>query len=316
MGKYIQGADGNWYESTDGELNWIDGTTEDPRALTRTIETGNMVDDPSQKTISYTVRGYDEDDLSGYRMSRSGRVDRRKAIKTLIGKRNEQTIYEKYLGQGNLRRRDFRNEDFLNKLANASYTGSDFSGFTTSGDYYAKRMANKVADIVYPTLRKKTGKGRFVEETKPVYGLRWDSADCPECGIGQGGFVRTQIGTRIGRSWADPQYDYARSSVNTNVSYGQMPETKDQYILPVQLIDKSSTETKTTTSTQPVKKPVVKPRKVTSTTTTTTTSPRPVVRKKVTTTPTSVDLQRTTTWQELPDGTRINVSVGDWASIK
>jgi hypothetical protein len=86
--KYIQWADGNWYESTDGELNWIDGTTEDPRALTRTIETGNMIDDPSQKTTSYTVRGYNADDLSGYRMSRSGRVARRNAIKTLIGRRN------------------------------------------------------------------------------------------------------------------------------------------------------------------------------------------------------------------------------------
>lgn len=312
MGKYIQGADGNWYESTEGELNWIDGTTEDPRALTRTIETGNMVDDPSQKTTSYTVRGYNEDDLSGYRMSRSGRVDRRKAIKSLIGKRNEETIYEKYLGQGNLRRRDFRNQDFLNKLANTSYTGSDFEGLTTRGDFFAKRMADKVADIVYPTLRKKTSNGHFVEETKPVIGLRWHRAACPECGIGTSGLKRTVVGERTGRFWANPHYDYTGGSVNTNVSYGQMPETKDQYILPVQLIDKSSTETKTTTSTKPVAKPVVKPRKVTSTTT----SPRPVVRKKVTPTPTSVDLQRTTTWQELPDGTRINVSVGDWASIK
>lgn len=310
--KYIQGADGNWYESTDGELNWIDGTTEDPRALTRTIETGNMVDDPSQKTTSYTVRGYNADDLSGYRMSRSGRVARRNAIKTLIGRRNQETIYEKYLGQGNLRRRDFRNQDFIDDLANRSYTDSDFSEFTKKGNVYAKRMANKVADIAYPTLKKKTDSGGFYTTLKNKYGLRKRTYGCKYCGSGSTRIERVPVGTRVGYVYEGPIYTTASGSTTSTTNYGKMPETKDQYILPVQLINKSSTETKTTTSTQPSPKPVVKPRKVTSTST----QPKPVVRKKVTPTQTNVDLQRTTTWQELPDGTKINVSVGDWASIK
>lgn len=309
MGKYIQGDDGNWYEATDGELNWIDGTTEDPRALTRTVETGNMIDDPSQKTTSYTVRGYDEDDLSGYRMSRVGRAARRKAIKTLIGKRNEETIYEKYLGQGNLRLRDFRNQDFLNDLASRQYTGSDFQEFTTRGDSYAKRMAGKVSSIVYPQLRKKTSKGHFVKKSKPVYGLRWSRAFCPECGIGESGFKRTEVGTRPGISWVNPLYHSTKGSVKTDVSYGQMPETKDQYILPVQLVEKNSIET---TTTQPAIKSVVRSRKTSSTTTST----KPLIRKTITPKQTNVNLQRTTKWQELPDGTKVNVSVGDWASIK
>lgn len=308
MGKYIQGDDGNWYEATNGELNWIDGTTEDPRALTRTIETGNMIDDPSQKTTSYTVHGYDEDDLSGYRVSRVGRAARRKAIKTLIGKRNQETIYEKYLGQGNLRRRDFRNQDFLNDLASRQYTGSDFQEFTTRGDSYAKRMAGKVSSIVYPQLRKKTSKGHFVKKSKPIYGLRWSRAFCPECGIGESGFKRTVVGTRPGLSWVNPLYHSTKGSVETNVSYGQIPETKDQYILPVQLVEKSSTET----ITKPSTKPVVRSHKTSSTTTST----KPVIRKTVIPKPTNVDLQRTTKWQELPDGTKINVSVEDLASIK
>lgn len=310
--KYIQGADGNWYESKDGELNWIDGITEDPRALTRTIETGNMVDDPSQKTISYNVRGYDEDDLSGYRISRSQRADRRKAIKTLIGKRNEETVYEKYLGQGNLRRRDFRNQNFINDLATRSYTASDFSKFTKKGDFHAKNMAGKVADIAYPTLRKKETSGGFYPVKKDKYGLRKMTYGCPDCGYGGTSIVRTVVGTRDGYKYLGPTYTTTSGSITSTTNYGKKPETKDQYILPVQLIDKSSTETKTTTSTQPAQKPVVKPRKATSTTT----SPRPIARKKVTPTQTNVDLQRTTTWQELPDGTKINVSVGDWASIK
>lgn len=309
MGKYIQGNDGNWYEATtDGELNWIDGTTEDPKALTRTIETGNMIDDPSQKTTSYTVRGYDEDDLSGYRMSRVGRAARQKAIKTLIGKRNQETIYEKYLGLGNLRRRDFRNQDFLNDLASRQYTGSDFQEFTTRGDSYAKRMAGKVSSIVYPQLRKKTSKGHFVKKSKPVYGLHWSRAFCPECGIGESGFKRTVVGTRPGLSWVNPLYHSTKGSVETNVSYSQMPETKDQYILPVQLVEKSSTET----ITKPSTKPVVRSRKTSSTTTST----KPVIRKTVIPKPTNIDLQRTTKWQELPDGTKVNVSVEDLASIK
>ena len=313
MGKYIQGADGNWYESTNGELNWIDGTTEDPRALTRTIETGNMVDDPSQKTISYNVQGYNEDDLSGYRISRSGRADRRKAIKDLIGKRNEETVYEKYLGQGNLRRRDFRNQEFLNMLKNTSYKGSDFSGLTKRGDFFAERMASKVSDIVYPTLRKKETSGGFYPVTKDKYGLRKMTYGCPDCGYGGTYFGPTVVGTRDGYEYLGPTYTTTQGSTTRTINYGKMPETKNQYILPVQLMDKSSTETKTTTSTQPTPKPVVRPRKVTSTTTST----KPVVRKKVTPTPTAnTTQQRTTTWQELPDGTRINVSVGDWASIK
>lgn len=310
--KYIQGADGNWYESTDGELNWIDGTTEDPRALTRTIETGNMVDDPSQKTTSYTVQGYNADDLNGYRMSRSGRVARRNAIKTLIGRRNQKTIYEKYLGQGNLRRSDFRNQDFIDDLANRSYTDSDFSEFTKKGNVYAKRMADKVSDIAYPDLRKKETYGGFYNKTKTKYGLRKRTYGCKYCGSGGTRIERVPVGTRVGKEYVKPVYTTSKGSTTRTINYGKMPETKDQYILPVQLIDKSSTETKTTTSTQPAPKPVMKPRKVTSIST----SPRPVVIKNVTPTQTNVDLQRTTTWQELPDGTKINVSVGDWANIK
>ena len=309
MGKYIQGDDGNWYEATDGELNWIDGTTEDPRALTRTVETGNMVDDPSQKITSYTARGYNKDDLSGYRMSREGRAARRKAIKTIIGKRDQETVYEKYLGQGNLRRRDFRNQDFLNDLASRQYTGSDFQEFTTRGDAYAKRMAGKVADIVYPELKKKISNGHFVQKSKPVYGLRWSRAVCPECGIGESGFKRTIVGTRPGLSWKNPLYNYTNGSIKTDVSYGQMPETKDQYILPVQLVEKNSIET---TTIQPATKSVVRSRKTPSTTTST----KPLIRKTVTPKQTNVDLQRTTKWQELPDGTKVNVSIGDWANIK
>lgn len=113
-------------------------------------------------------------------------------------------------------------------------------------------------------------------------------------------------------NWIDGTTEDPRAltrTVKTDVSYGQMPETKDQYILPVQLVEKNSIET---TTTQPAIKSVVRSRKTSSTTTST----KPLIRKTVTPKQTNVNLQRTTKWQELPDGTKVNVSVGDWASIK
>lgn len=78
-GKY-KFINGQWYEVDDqGNVIYSDQYSDIPGTLTREIETGNMVDDPNQKRIYYTIQGY-SDDPKG-KIDRYARRAQRKSMK-------------------------------------------------------------------------------------------------------------------------------------------------------------------------------------------------------------------------------------------
>jgi hypothetical protein len=94
-------------------------------------------------------------------------------------------------------------------------------------------MADKVADIAYPALIKKETAGGFYNTTKTKYGLRKRTYGCKYCGSGGTRIERVPVGTRVGKEYVEPIYTISKGSTTSTINYGKMPETKDQYILPV-----------------------------------------------------------------------------------
>ena len=316
--KYIQHTNGHWYSADDqGNIIYTGDVASGDGVLTREVATGNMVDDPSTKRNVYSVTGYGDSDLDGYRLSKFGRQKRRQSINSLIGKRNQQTKFEKYIGR-DLRRRDFRDEAFVQDLASRTYTQSDFSS-KNDGDRYASSVANRISNIAYPTLRKKVSQGGYDKVIKPTHTVVWERADCPECGIGQSGFKRIVTGYRRGLKKRDDVYATKSGGVQSDVEYDQMPEMTTEYASPIQLISRSSVENRQLeTSTHPKSNTtrMAKPKTSGKRSIGLVTKPKVTSSTNVKTRPVSSTQQRTTTWQELPDGTRIDVVVGDWENIK
>jgi hypothetical protein len=69
---------------------------------------------------------------------------------------------------GNLRRRAFRNQDFLNTIASREYSTNDVYRPNTDKTLgkTAESIAEHIDNIVNPTLTKKTSNGRFVNTRK------------------------------------------------------------------------------------------------------------------------------------------------------
>jgi hypothetical protein len=117
--------DGYLYRTDEnGEIVYNGTEATGPGVLTKDVPTGNMIIDKTQAKPYYTVGGY----TSGNkylglknRMTFKARRDYNKAVRSLIGKRNELTAFESYLGKGNLRRRNFKDEAFLNDLSSRQY---------------------------------------------------------------------------------------------------------------------------------------------------------------------------------------------------
>lgn len=320
--KYIQHENGQFYPVDDqGNIIYTGEAASGDGVLTREVTTGRMVNDPSTERTVYGVSGYG--DLTGFKSFSGTRKERRKSINNLIGKRNSLTVYEKMLGLGDLRRRDFRNEEFVQDLANRQYTASDFDGIAKTqakGDKYAQEMAQYVQGVAYPKLRHKTSKGYFSGTTNPLKVWYLQGAACPTCPgkIGKPSWKQKTIGYAKGVEWNKPGYSYTEGNVSSATEYDQMPEMTTQYAAPVKLIDRSSVESRDlNTSTPPT----------TTTTTRTLRSKASGSRSKGTgskirqtsstntaTRPVNTTQQRTTTWQELPDGTKVNLVVGDWTN--
>lgn len=133
--------DGYLYRTDENGEIVYDGTeATGPGVLTKDVPTGNMIIDKTQAKPYYTVGGY----TSGNkylglknRMTLKARRDYNKAVRSLIGKRNDLTAFESYLGKGDLRRRDFKDETFLNDLSERQYFVQDFDGHY-SADQQAK----------------------------------------------------------------------------------------------------------------------------------------------------------------------------------
>lgn len=316
--QYIQHANGHWYSADDqGNIIYTEDVADGDGVLTREVATGNMVDDPTTRRNIYSVTGYGDSDLDGYRLSKLGRQKRRQSINSLIGKRNQQTKFEKYIGR-DLRRRDFRDEAFVQDLVSRTYTGSDFSS-KSDGDRYASSVANRIQNIAYPTLRKKVSQGGYDKVIKPTYTVFWERADCPECGIGQSGFKRIVTGYRRGLKKRDAAYATKSGGVQSDVEYDRMPEMTTEYASPIQLISRSSVENRQLeTSTPPTSNTTrrVKPKTSVKMPTSLVTKPKVTSSTNAKTRPVAFTQQRTTTWQELPDGTRVDLVVGDWENIK
>ena len=147
--------DGYLYRTDEnGEIAYDGTEATGPGVLTKEVPTGNMTIDKTQAKPYYTVGGY----TSGNkylglknRMTFKARRDYNKAVRSLIGKRNELTAFESYLGKGNLRRRDFKDEALLNDLSSRQYFVQDFDGHYSTdqqariGDYTQKMDAAVLA---------------------------------------------------------------------------------------------------------------------------------------------------------------------------
>ena len=85
---------GQWYEvDNQGNVIYSDQYSDVPGTLTREIETGNMIDDPNQKKVYYTIQGY-SDDAKG-KINRENRRNRRKYMGYIMGDKDVLTSYEK-----------------------------------------------------------------------------------------------------------------------------------------------------------------------------------------------------------------------------
>lgn len=373
MGWFVQ--NGNYYQTSDdaGTLENVmykEGRSDDPAALHTQLPTGRMVEDKSKKVGTvYTInKGYGED-TTGARISREGRKERRQAIRSLLHSsrkddktRAEQLFHNEY-GQGefadlfrnngNLRRRAFRNQDFLNAIASREYSTNDVYNLrgNTLGSG-AKIIADDIDDIVNPTLIRKTANGKFVQGTKQykvpvtemvrktIYPFGCRSAECAM----QVRVPHTymQLRERDGLVWSKAMYDNINSAAQSRAIYGQKPEMADFHALPAELTIDETTENRsvdnstpgTTTSSTTATNTSGSRGSVTlrsrsgsrsgsgrtsGTQTIKSTSPGTATAKTaVTTSPsqtTSVNQTRRVTTTKLPDGTVVDTSYGDWIDV-
>lgn len=364
---------GQYYQTSDdaGTLEnviYSEGRSDDPAALNTQLPTGRMVDDLSKVVGQvYTVnKGYGED-ITGARLGRTGRQERRKSINALLHNKThrrdiskaEELFYNEY-GQGefanlfrkdgNLRRRAFRNQDFLNTIASREYSTNDVYRPNTDKTLgnSAKLIAENVDNIVNPTLTKKTSNGRFVETRKeykvPVTDLVRKTVYLSGCRGENCGTTlwlpKTTMQTRYrdGRRWEKAQYDNINSSAQSRDIYGQKPEMADFHALPVETTTTTSNENRTlqqstpatttssttSTSTPGSSKTTTLRRRTgngqnSGTKTTRKVTPGQTVnRTKTTVSPsqtTNINQTREITTTTLPDGTVVNTSYGEWRDV-
>lgn len=372
MGNF-QHKNGKYYKTSDApgtaeNIIYSEGRSDDPYALNIQRPTGRMVKDLNNKIGTvYTInKGYDED-ITGARISKEGRKQRRDSISALLHNslriddrsKAEELFYNEY-GQGefanlfrkdgNLRRRAFRNQDFLNTIASREYSTNDVyrpSENRTLGDN-ASGLAENINNIVNPTLIKKTTKGRFVDARKEykvpktrlvrktVYPFGCRSV---ECGV-ELWLPETTMETRYrdGHRWEKAQYDNINSSAQSKDIYGEKPEMADFHALP--LGERKVTTFEEREQTIPEITPIEKAReyvttkKATTEQTSTGNSQQPnkvpinitkqTKKKKETTTvnttntntsTTSFKEQRPITITYLEDGTPISTEHGEWTRV-
>lgn len=304
---------GQWYEVDDqGNVIYSDQYSDTPGTLTREIETGNMVDDPNQKRIYYTIQGY-SDDAKG-KVNRENRRERRKYMNYIMGDKDVLTSYEKKYNNGeHITKRNLRDEEFLKTLA-----GNQFD---------KKYEANTVRKVAYPTLSEKTRRGHFVKEDNKFYIPYLDITSgndswCPGCGSGIGLDINRKYFD--GLSWVGPKYKHTNASVNGNIEYGQMPEMKTQYATPVQTRTEEFTETKpmlisktTSTPGSSIKVTTTPSRTNRPAKRSTPVNPKPTeyyIPQEGTTNTTNTDTlqSRTGTRTVFPDGSYTDWTYGDW----
>lgn len=371
---WILHENGNYYQTSDdaGTLDNIvynEGSSDAPGALNIQRATGRMIED-KDKTVGtvYTInKGYGED-ITGARLSRQGRQERRKSINALLHNKThrrdiskaEELFYNEY-GQGqfanlfrkdgNLRRRAFRNQDFLNTIASREYSTNDVYRPSTNralGDY-ASIIAEHVDNIVNPTLMRKTANGKFVDTRKEYNVLKTDlvrktvyPSGChgENCGVTLL-LPKTYKETRYrdGHRWEKAQYDNINSSAQSRDIYGQKPEMADFHALPVETTTTTSNENRTlqqstpatttssttSTSTPGSSKTTTLRRRTgngqnSGTKTTRKVTPGQTVnRTKTTVSPsqtTNINQTREITTTTLPDGTVVDTSYGEWRDVK
>ncbi len=216
--KYVSSGD-YWYEQDGNGIIYNDTYSDVPGTLTREIETGNMIDDPNQKRVFYTIQGYNKTPDEDMKMRRSAKKLRNKSIKDLMGGKDELTNYEKHYNDGqHFTKEDFENEEFLNNLSNVQFD--------------KKHHAEKVRNITHPVLSKKIKNGHLKWDKEKYY-VNIPTIDanyfCGDTDISFG----SRLGTIGGFKWIDPTYSSARANTQENIEYGQIPEMKTQYAVPI-----------------------------------------------------------------------------------
>lgn len=262
MGNF-QHKNGKYYKTSDApgtaeNIIYSEGRSDDPYALNIQRPTGRMIDDLTKQVGTvYTInKGYDED-ITGARISSLGKKKRREAINDLLKKGNISRAEELFRNEysqgefanlfrkdGNLRRRAFRNQDFLNTIASREYSTNEVrpNKKKTLGDS-AYRIARDINAVVNPALTKKVNKGRFVEGwyTKSVPYLYWDTKEINIGGCHTEECQRTikvlKLGhndeDRYGRHWRKASYDNINAFIQSKDIYEQKPEMADFHALPL-----------------------------------------------------------------------------------
>ena len=271
-----------------------------------------MVDDPNQKRVFYTIQGYNKTPDEDMKMRRSAKKLRNKSIKDLMGGKDELTYYEKRYNNGqHFTKEDFENEEFLNNLSNVQFD--------------KKYHAGKVRNITHPVLSKKIKNGHLKWDKEKYYvDIPTIDADyfCGDTDINFG----SRLGTIGGFKWIDPIYSSTKAGTQENIEYGQMPEMKTQYAVPIPVKTETIVETEPVTKPIPTstsvnikttpQKPSLKQKPQTSSSSKPKPKPKPKLESKIITSPkTTSDSIRTRTGVRLiaPDGTILgDTTYTDW----
>lgn len=255
----------SWYE-TDENGNIIftsDKPTDMANVLTREVDTGNTIDDPSSLRQYYTVGDGYKKDVSdkGWRLTRDARIYRRKSMKDILA---HPEIY------GVSKRKEFKDEETRNRLLNQ--------------EYERRGQASDVRNVYFPSMQKTTREW-YTEEIPLARNKRF-TVGCKDCGTLQN--VRRGVNTGVLKiPKLDVQISHASVPVNTNIEYtAKLPVMETQYAIPLQGSEEVVTEVQEVpTPPVTIKKPTI----VTRTASTNVAKQSAPVRSKITVTPIQTD---------------------------
>ena len=257
-----------WYKVDDqGNIVYTPGDAPKDMigVLTKDVEVTKQVARPDLKRKYYTVTGYGDADLTGYRVSREGRQARRESIRDAMGtylsgsQRARLTPIEKIVGR-HLTRRDFRDPQIIQQLESTQF------------DKYGH--AFDVQNILYPEMSKKVEpaklKTTMQEKEVPTYKLAW----CKDCHT----FKREKDGyktvNRPVTTFTKAKYSTIKGTADQNTEY--IPQdpltettTETHYAIPYQ----GSKTYEENTYEIPVEKKIVRKTKTNSTGTNTSKNP-------------------------------------------
>lgn len=227
----------SWYE-TDENGNIIftsDKPTDMTNVLTREVDTGKTIDDPSSLRTYYTVGDGYRKDISdkGWRLTADARQDRRESMRDILA---HPEIY------GVPKRKEFKDEETKNRLLNQ--------------EYEKEGHAYDVRNVYFPSMQKKT-RNWYTDKIQLARNKSF-TVGCKDCGTSQN--VKRGVNAGVLKIPKLQTLTHnASAPVNTNIEYtAKLPVMETQYAIPLQGSEEVVTETQAVpTPPVTIKKPTI-----------------------------------------------------------